>query len=148
MIKKQGAMAIALLALTACSSNFQLPTTSTSPVVAGELDKTMYLRGDFTLWDAEPQYRFEETQPGIYATKARFMSPGKVYEFKIADEQWSEGYNCGYKREGQLTLGQPLVADCNTVYNYFSFKPSKKGWYEIRLDYRNPRSPKVVIVKS
>ncbi len=62
MIKKQGAMAIALLALTACSSNFQLPTTSTSPVVAGELDKTMYLRGDFTLWDAEPQYRLEETQ--------------------------------------------------------------------------------------
>ncbi|WP_440054614.1 hypothetical protein ACSLBF_00040 [Pseudoalteromonas sp. T1lg65] len=149
---KQGILVVSLLLLSACSSsNFTLPEGGLSgdgrQSGVGQLDRTLYLRGDFTLWDAEAQYRMVESQPGVYSARAKFMSPGKVYEFKIADEKWSEGYNCGYKNDGRLELGMPLAADCNTVYNYFSFKPSKKGWYEIQFDYRNTRYPKVVIIK-
>ncbi|CAM4270101.1 hypothetical protein [Pseudoalteromonas byunsanensis] len=142
-------MAVAALFLSACSSQINiLDSITTVPSTDGTLDRTMYLRGDFTLWDAEPHYILQQQSEGIYTVKAKFMTPGKVYEFKIADEQWSQGFNCGYKVQGALKLNQPQLADCDTVYNYFSFMPSKKGWYIITFDYSDSRSPKVMISRG
>ena len=137
--------------LTACSSQVQLPSID-DVLPSKELDKTMYLRGDFTLWDAEPQYQFEQVAPAIYQANVKFSTPGKVYEFKIADADFSEGYNCGYSEAaptGQsLILGQAATADCNTIYNYFSFTPAIKGSYIVSIDYRNYDEPKVTITKK
>ncbi|MGO2011140.1 MAG: hypothetical protein ACTJH9_15185 [Pseudoalteromonas sp.] len=137
--------------LTACSSQIQMPDMS-GVLSSQELDKVMYLRGDFTLWDAEPQYQFEQVGPAIYQANVKFSTPGKVYEFKIADVDFSEGYNCGYSEldpAGQtLALGQPVTADCNTIYNYFSFTPAIKGSYIVSIDYRNFDQPKVTITKK
>jgi len=137
--------------LTACSSQIQMPDMS-DVLPSQELDKTMYLRGDFTLWDAEPQYQFAQVAPAIYQANVKFSTPGKVYEFKIADADFSEGYNCGFSEnepEGQsLVLGQPVTADCNTIYNYFSFTPAIKGSYIVSIDYRNYDEPKVTITKK
>ena len=137
--------------LTACSSQVQLPSID-DVLPSKELDKTMNLRGDFTLWDAEPQYQFEKVAPGIYQANIKFSTPGKVYEFKIADADFSEGYNCGYSEAapaGQsLTLCQASLADCNTIYNYFSFSPAAKGRYIVSIDYRNYDEPKVTITKK
>lgn len=69
MIKKQGALAFVLLALTACSSNLQLPAESTSSTVVGKLDKTLYLRGDFTLWDAELSIVWKRRNLGFISPK-------------------------------------------------------------------------------
>ena len=66
------------------------------------------LRGDFTLWDAEPQYQFAPVGPALYQAQVKFSTPGKVYEFKIADADFSEGYNCGYSD------AQPAGAKPNT----------------------------------
>lgn len=137
--------------LTACSSQMQMPDMS-DVLPSQQLDKTMYLRGDFTLWDAEPQYQFEQVAPAIYQANVKFSTPGKVYEFKIADADFSEGYNCGYSEldpAGQsLILGQPVSADCNTIYNYFSFTPAIKGSYIVSIDYRNYDEPQVTITKK
>lgn len=137
--------------LTACSSQMQMPDMS-DVLPSQQLDKTMYLRGDFTLWDAEPQYQFEQVAPAIYQANVKFSTPGKVYEFKIADADFSEGYNCGYSEQdpaGQsLVLGQPVTADCNTIYNYFSFTPAIKGSYIVSIDYRNYDEPQVTITKK
>ena len=140
---------VATFFLSACSNQVNVPSSiETSQQHVGVFDKTMYLRGDFTLWDAEPHYVLKQVRSGIYTVKAKFMTPGKVYEFKIADEQWSQGYNCGYKLQGKLVVGQPLIADCNTIYNYFSFMPNKKGWYVITFDYSDHRSPKVMVNRA
>ncbi|BDF95966.1 MULTISPECIES: hypothetical protein [unclassified Pseudoalteromonas] len=137
--------------LTACSSQIQLPSID-DVLPSKELDKTMYLRGDFTLWDAEPQYQFEQVAPAIYQANVKFSTPGKVYEFKIADADFSEGYNCGFSEvdpAGQsLVLGQAVIADCNTIYNYFSFTPAIKGSYIVSIDYQNYDKPKVTITKK
>ncbi|CAM4023826.1 MULTISPECIES: hypothetical protein [Pseudoalteromonas] len=137
--------------LTACSSQIQLPSID-DVLPSKELDKTMYLRGDFTLWDAEPQYQFEQVAPAIYQANVKFSTPGKVYEFKIADADFSEGYNCGFSEvdpAGQsLVLGQAAIADCNTIYNYFSFTPAIKGSYIVSIDYQNYDKPKVTITKK
>jgi len=134
--------------LTACTS--QISINDVLP--QQELDRTIYLRGDFTLWDAEPQYQFAAVGPALYQAQVKFSTPGKVYEFKIADADFSEGYNCGYSDSqpaGQsLTLGQPAIADCNTIYNYFSFTPAIKGTYIVSIDYSDYDKPKVTITKK
>lgn len=134
--------------LTACTS--QISINDVLP--QQELDRTIYLRGDFTLWDAEPQYQFAPVGPALYQAQVKFSTPGKVYEFKIADADFSEGYNCGYsdaQPAGQsLTLGQPAIADCNTIYNYFSFTPAIKGIYIVSIDYSDYDKPQVTITKK
>ncbi|MBB1445036.1 hypothetical protein [Pseudoalteromonas sp. SG43-3] len=134
--------------LTACTS--QISINDVLP--QQELDRTIYLRGDFTLWDAEPQYQFAPVGPALYQAQVKFSTPGKVYEFKIADADFSEGYNCGYsdaQPEGQsLTLGRPAIADCNTIYNYFSFTPAIKGTYIVSIEYSDYDKPQVTITKK
>ena len=145
-------LTVALVALlSACSSQIQMPDLS--DVLPGqELDRTMYLRGDFNLWDAETQYEFTQVAPALYQAQVKFSTPGKVYEFKIADMEWSAGYNCGFSEQdptGQsLTLGQSVVADCDTTYSYFSFTPAIKGSYIVSIDYHNNDQPKVTITKK
>ncbi|MBB1467862.1 hypothetical protein H5232_05215 [Pseudoalteromonas sp. SG41-5] len=145
-------LTVALVALlSACSSQIQMPDLS--DVLPGQaLDRTMYLRGDFNLWDAETQYEFTQVAPALYQAQVKFSTPGKVYEFKIADMEWSAGYNCGFSEQdptGQsLTLGQSVKADCNTTYNYFSFTPAIKGSYIVSIDYHNNDQPKVTITKK
>lgn len=134
--------------LTACSTQITLDDV----LPQQKLDRTVYLRGDFTLWDAEPQYQFTQVARSLYQAEVKFSTPGKVYEFKIADADFSEGYNCGYsdtQPAGQkLTLGQPAVADCNTIYNYFSYSPAIKGTYIVSIDYSDYDKPKVTITKK
>ena len=138
---------VLIILLTACTSKVK-HTEQIQIEKVNTLSKTLYLRGDFTLWDAEPHYQLKTNSAGIYSVKAKFMTPGKVYEFKIADKAWSDGYNCGYKENGTLTLDVPEIADCKTVYNYFSFKPKEKGWYVITFDNSESNMPKVTISKS
>jgi hypothetical protein len=146
-IKKIIPLAIAGL-LSACSS--QISINDVLP--QKELDRTIYLRGDFTLWDAEPQYQFSLVGPALYQAQVKFSTPGKVYEFKIADADFSEGFNCGYSDsfpQGQsLTLGQAATADCNTIYNYFSYTPAIKGTYIVSIDFSDYDEPKVTITKK
>lgn len=134
--------------LTACTSQISIDDV----LPQQELDRPMYLRGDFTLWDAEPQYQFEQVGPALYQAQVKFSTPGKVYEFKIADADFSEGFNCGYSDTQpagqQLTLGQPTLADCNTIYNYFSYTPAIKGTYVVSIDYRKYDKPQVTITKK
>ena len=146
---KQLILAGLILFLSACSTpvsvvNVQQPTTAANSEL---FNKPIYLRGDFTLWDADTHYQLKELRSGIFTVKVKFMTPGKVYEFKLADEAWSEGLNCGYKTDGILQLDIPQLADCSTVYNYFSFMPRKKGWYKVTLDYSDRGAPTVMVSK-
>ena len=90
----------------------------------------------------------QRVAPAIYETKIRFSTPGNAYEFKIADAQWSAGYNCGYLDEAldkTLELGLPVQADCNSVYNYFSFTPEEKGWYKVSINFSRFKKPLVTV---
>ncbi|WP_125783194.1 hypothetical protein [Pseudoalteromonas rubra] len=145
---------IAALGLSACTTAPNKPTNGaaeqqvqTGRAAVSSLDRPMYLRGDFTLWDADEVYRLKQTQTGLYSVRVRFMSPGKVYEFKIADAKWTPGYNCGFRYDGKVSLGKPLAADCDTVYNYFGFMPDRKGWYRIALDVRG-EVPQLIVQRD
>ncbi len=134
--------------LTACTS--QISINDVLP--QQELDRSIYLRGDFTLWDAEPQYQFKQVGPSLYQAQVKFSTPGKVYEFKIADADFSEGFNCGYsdsQPSGQsLTLGQSTRADCSTIYNYLSNKPAIKWSHIVSIDFSDYDKPQRTINKK
>ena len=57
--------------LTACTSQIQMPSID-DMLPSKDLDRTMYLRGDFTLWDAEPQYILEQVASGIFQAEVTF----------------------------------------------------------------------------
>ncbi|MGY8876447.1 MAG: hypothetical protein ACKVJ5_08930, partial [Pseudoalteromonas sp.] len=57
--------------LTACTS--QISINDVLP--QQELDKTIYLRGDFTLWDAETQYQFMPVGPALSQAEDKFSTP-------------------------------------------------------------------------
>lgn len=131
--------------LSACSStdNSLEDTTTQSNV-----DKNLYLRGDFTLWEAQSAYKLSAQTANIYEAKVKLTNPDKTYEFKIADEAWSEGFNCGYKSEEldkNLEIGIPVQANCNSVYNYFRFTPYEAGWYQVSINFKNKRTPLVTV---
>ncbi|MFY8274615.1 hypothetical protein AAEU32_10885 [Pseudoalteromonas sp. SSDWG2] len=143
-MKAKLSLALATLFLGACSSTVTLDDI----VPAEEVNKPLYLRGDFSLWDAQPEYQMQKVAPAIYETKINLSTPGKAYEFKIADANWSENYNCGYLDEGldkQLEIGLPVQADCNSVYNYFSFTPAEEGWYKISINFSRFSKPLVTV---
>lgn len=151
---KQHIIALVMaLGLSACSTAPHQPADNTSGQVTTStgasrvMDRPMYLRGDFTLWDADEVYRLTQTQTGLYSVRVRFMSPGKVYEFKVADAKWTPGYNCGFRYDGKVSLGKPVIADCDTVYNYFGFMPDRKGWYRISLDLRGA-TPQIIVQRD
>lgn len=117
-------------------------------IISDNVSKPLYLRGDFTLWEAQESYLLSKRTNNIYSTKVKFGSIGKAYEFKIADSKWSKGYNCGFKSESldkNIELGIPVEADCNIVYNYFSFTPYEAGWYEVSINFKRKNAPLVTI---
>ena len=139
-------LALASLVLVGCSSTDDSLLEQTSHV--GNVDTTLYLRGDFTLWEAQKAYQLTQQTANVYSTKVKFGSIGKAYEFKVADANWTQGYNCGFKNEDLdkfLEVGIPVQANCDSVYNYFSFTPYEAGWYEVSINFRNKSTPLVTI---
>ena len=144
---KKAILAAALSTLVVgCSSTDS--TILDQDVVSGNVEKSLYLRGDFTLWEAQKEYLLQQQTNNVFTTKVKFGSIGKAYEFKIADTNWSQGYNCGYKSEDLdkfLEVGIPVQANCDSVYNYFTFTPYEAGWYEVSINFRNKNIPLVTI---
>ncbi len=135
-------IAAAIASLTACSSTEENVTPS------ADVSNTMYLRGDFNLWEAQPEYELAVVSNAILQTKVKFLETGKAYEFKISDEKWTMGLNCGYKDEGLdkfLELGIPVQANCNSIYNYFSFTPYEAGWYQVSINFKLKDKPLITI---
>ena len=132
--------------LAACSSTDN--AILDQEVATGNVDTALYLRGDFTLWEAQKAYLLAQQTSNVLTTKVKFSTIGKAYEFKIADAQWTQGYNCGFKNEDLdkfLEVGIPVQANCDSVYNYFSFTPYEAGWYEVSINFKNKSTPLVTI---
>lgn len=144
---KKALITVSLAAmLTACASTDN--SLVEQEAEQGNVSTALYLRGDFTLWEAQAAYKLDAQTSNIFKTKVKLTTAGKAYEFKIADANWSQGYNCGYNDEGLdkvLELGIPVQANCDSVYNYFSFTPYEAGWYEVSINFRNKSTPQVTV---
>ena len=57
----------------------------------------------------------------------------------IADCRWEETSKLRFVA---------ATADCNTIYNYFSYTPAIKGTYIVSIDFSDYDEPKVTITKK
>ena len=134
-----------VLLLGGCSSTFELPPT---PVNYDGL----FLRGVFTWWEADDNYRVQKVSDTVYMATARLIADGQPYDFKFADENWTPGLACGPTNyEGnsvELTLNQKETAGCDNPKANFKFTPDETGVFEFFIDFSDPYEPEVYVKKT
>lgn len=112
--------------------------------------ENLYLRGSFTWWEADPQFKVQEHAVKQYSVAVDLVADGQPYEFKFADESWSPGLSCGYKNKSQdevLTLERVVEANCDTPVDNFKFTPPASGKYLFIIDFSGWSGPEVKVVQ-
>lgn len=115
--------------LAACSVNPRV-----APVPENE---ELYLRGVFSWWEADEQFRMRQSQPGVYLTEVELIADGQPYDFRVADRAWSKGRNCGYahKKDESIRLGIAVQANCHGENNNFKFTPKRTAVYQFTVTF-------------
>lgn len=101
-------------------------------------DTPLYVRGSMSFWDAAPEYRLQRTAENVLSIDLNLFADGDSYEFKVADNDWSDVFNCGSQYTSQLV--QPNVKTplfCSTSSHNLSFKPEKSGVYRVTLVFKD-----------
>jgi hypothetical protein len=123
-----------VILLSSCKSIFQQDNAS-----------DMYLRSEFTWWEAKPEFKFSPIKDSTNKIiKTKIQADGNAYHIKIADKTWSKYRNCGYKNNADriIKLDKWLELECtydfeklNTtpIQKPFSLKPNKTQVYTFTL---------------
>lgn len=115
------------------------PTLSPSPYATSLNEEVLFVRGTFNWWGAQQSYRFVYTPDDTWAVDIPLLADGTVYDFKIADANWSQEQNCGSLDTRILitdndavplfcdstSLNFQYIASSDGVYRFSLFKPSK-----------------------
>ncbi|MFT2092817.1 hypothetical protein [Paraglaciecola sp. 2405UD69-4] len=109
----------------------------------------LYLRGVFSWWEADEQYKLQEIADQVYATRIDLIADGQPYDFKFADENWTPGLNCGYASNSNIVVkvGSRNRANCESTDNNFIFTPTETGTFEFSIDFSGFGSPRVSVRK-
>ena len=105
--------------------------------------RTLYVRGVFTWWDAEPEFEAQMIEANLWTAKAELVADGNPYEWKFADGAWSAGTNFGYKKsgdfDGTINIGDKVEVNPNSAFENLKFTPTEDGVYEFYLDWREEK---------
>ncbi|WP_026959443.1 hypothetical protein [Aliagarivorans taiwanensis] len=130
---RAGVLAMVALVAAGCAS---------SGDSAGKLPRDVYLRGVFTWWDAEPQFKLQpvEGQENVWSATSPLDEPliadGQPYEWKFGDAAWQCGTNIGFLAgEGDIALGERREANQCSAFDNFKFTPEEDGVYRFFLDW-------------
>lgn len=106
-----------------------LITTACSIMPKKDKPTDLYLRADFTYWEAKPEFKFKRNKDtGIQFLTADIKYDGNPYLLLVADKNWSENNNCGYKT-GFTTELKPIEwtpLSCSYDYVKQSITPIQK----------------------
>jgi hypothetical protein len=105
----------------------------------------LYLRSEFTWWEAKPEFKFKTIKDSIdKSVTAKIEADGNSYHIKVADNQWSQDKNCGYKNpeDRVIELNKWIELECSYDFDKLSstpiqkpleIKPSKTSFYTFTL---------------
>lgn len=113
--------------------------------------QSFYLRGVFTWWEADENYRIEQVNGKLYKATVKLIADGQPYDFKFADQSYAPGYDCGSATgtAGKvLTVGKTARSSCENPGGNFQFTPQETGAYDFFIDFTNEQLPVVYIEKS
>lgn len=111
----------------------------------------MYVRGVFTWWEADENYRLKQIGDNLFAANAKLIADGQPYDFKFADENWTPGMSCGSasgQSSVQLSLADKLLANCDNPQGNFQFTPTETGTYSFVIDFTDAANPIVFVQRS
>lgn len=115
------------------------------------LDKdyeSLYLRGVFTWWEADENYRLELVEGNLYKSSVKLIADGQPYDFKFADKNYTPGYDCGSPTGtgGKVLMaGSKALSSCEQPGGNFQFTPEVTGTYDFFIDFTNDAAPTVYI---
>ena len=138
-----GALSIGLI--TGCS------TTFIDEIMPEANYDEMYLRGVFTWWEADENYRLQAEGGKVFSSSAKLIADGQPYDFKFADENYTPGTSCGSPlgiQNMDITLDATVIADCDNPQGNFKFTPEVTGTYRFTLDVTDKLAPRVTITKA
>lgn len=133
------------------------------PKIIKEKDLGLYLRADFTYWEAKSDFRFKlNAEKGVQFLTPYIKYDGQPYQIVVADRAWSANKNCGFKNrtERALKYNEWVALDCNydadknsvtPIQKPFEFLPKGSGKYlfELKLgDAKQPTHIRVSAIKS
>ena len=95
-----------------------LGSTATA-ALAQEEDPVWYLRGSFNDWGLT---ELDEIAPDHFQTTVFGLTPGEMYEFKVADEFWTEGFDFPGSN------AQVLMDETGMLTVNFFPEPADDGW--------------------
>lgn len=136
-------MAISTL-LSGCS------TTFVEQILEKDYE-SFYLRGVFTWWEADENYRLKFVDGKVYKTSVKLIADGQPYDFKFADENYTPGYDCGSPigTGGKvMKIDKPTLSSCENPGGNFQFTPDETGTYDFFIDFTNEDAPQVYIKKT
>jgi hypothetical protein len=118
----------------------------------------LYLRSEFTWWEAQRAYEFKIKPDGQSYLIATIVPDGNKYHLKIADKAWSADLNCGPTdvRDTELKLDEWLPLNCQydaqknkitPLNNAFTFKPKVAGEFKFSLKFANKKPIKLLVSK-
>ncbi len=151
---------ITICLLAGCGSTPTNPQAQTKTVLQINADKRaayakrikqLYLRGTFTRWGYDEQFKLIKVGQYSYAAAAQ-LSKNKHYEFMFSAKDASRAYaNCGYlqAKDQLMTLNKKVKASCtDVVLQNFTFSPTQSATYEFFIDFANIDIPRVYIQKA
>lgn len=136
--------AIALAALSGCS------TTQSVQHVDERVLEGLYLRGVFSWWEADEEFRLEPIDSLLFKASLSLIADGQPYDFRIGDKDWTPGLTCGLQQgePEEIRLGRKTDADCRDGSRNFKFLPKETGQYEVLVDFSDdPYEPTLTIRK-
>lgn len=146
MVKKLLLAALSTMVVAGCS------TTYIEQLILEKDYEEMFVRGVFTWWEADENYRLKPIieDSKVFAASAKLIADGQPYDFKFADANWTPGMSCGVQSEQnlQLELDTPVMADCVDPQGSFEYTPFETGTYQFVIDFTEEESPQVYIQKT
>lgn len=89
----------------------------------------LYLRSEFTWWETRPAFKFKTIKDSIdKSVTTKIEADGNAYHIKIADSQWSQDKNCGYKNKEDrvVVLNKWIELECSYDFEKLNSTPIQK----------------------
>ena len=118
--------------------------TALEVFVPGEA--VLYARGSFNGWENQDAYAFSYAD-NIYSMVVHLEASPDVYEFKIADANWSEPTSFGtLAGEEDVVLGEAKVLTVTEGQN-IKITASEAANYQLTFDATDPQAPVLTVIQ-
>lgn len=114
---------VAALLLTACAYR-------DAPALTDAED--LFVRGSFNGWQTVAAHQLQKEGADSYVVVIPLTTDVKPQYFKLGDDNWRLGANCGPREidaDQLIALGQTVAVDCNQPRRSFSLQPPANGPY-------------------